>query len=104
MEDNKSSWPRGVLMYIHGVAISRKRQKYQRSTTVVKRWGYSVKSEIELKMNGCQDLCADIARLVSRLHALGTENCRKPAKAGGVEGWHSNFKCTRPKTHFVVCV
>ena len=27
-----------------------------------------------------EDLCADIARLVSRLHALGTENCRKPAK------------------------
>lgn len=57
-------------------------------------------------MNGCQDLCADIARLVSRLHALGTENCRKPAKAGGVKGWHSNFKCInpRPKTHFVASV
>ena len=61
------------------------------------------RGEIELKMNGCQDLCADIARLVSRLHALGTENCRKPAKAGGVEGWHSNFKCLKSSPKNTCC-
>ena len=45
-----------------------------------------------------QDLCADIARLVARLHALGPENCRKSTKAKSEFIWvhlspESRVKC-----------